>query len=156
MSRPPAAGAWTVTGSSGRLGLWDPVVAPDLVPALNVVRSECTEAASSPRAVAEFSASWTDEAEPSLMLTVASAGEATIELDLTEDDATAPTAVFLTEEGEVLGFMGGELELPAGTRVHGVLRGRAIGPRGFEVMGRMATADEERVPFHAIAAVASS
>jgi hypothetical protein len=40
--------------------------------------------------------------------------------------------------------------------VHGVLRGRAIGPRGFEVMGRMATADEERVPFHAIAAVASS
>lgn len=169
-ARPPAAGGWSATTPAGRIALW---AGDDATRAgLRSVLAACRAAATVARATARLSATIGGVAgDPVLILQVASIGSEELHVlvadpggggasggsdDLLDELGGGPgptTAVFLTDEAEVVGFLGEEVWLPAGTTVKCVLRGRSPGPHGLVVTGTMATAADEPVGVAATVAV---
>jgi len=142
-SRPPAAGAWWAQGPNGRVGLWSPSTEDEVRPALSALRAACAEAASRATSAVQLSARWAEMGgEQVPLLGLVSIGDQQMNLTL-QHPAEAPPAAFLTDDGEVLGFLGDQLWLPAGTSVHGLLRSRLPGPGGLELAGSMAKPDGE-------------
>ncbi|TNM39710.1 hypothetical protein FHP29_12655 [Nocardioides albidus] len=151
LPRPPAAGAWTASGATSRRGLWGD---PDEVgSALRVLLAECTESATTPLAVVRLTATQAADDAP-VLLSIASSGSVALEATLRDDALTSEeTVVFITEEAEVVGYLGTPLPLPPGTRATGVLHGRRLGPDGQALTGSLRV--DGRAPLSIAARVTS-
>lgn len=146
LSRPPAAGGWTAAGAASRRGLWAAEPGDEVGGALRTLLAECSRAADEPVAVAALGLRRNGPDDP-LLLDVASVGVEPIGLTLRDARLTAEeTVVFITEEAEVLGYLGSELVLEPGTTGIGVLRGREADADGLAITGTMSAAERERVP----------
>ncbi|KRA29530.1 MULTISPECIES: hypothetical protein [unclassified Nocardioides] len=136
-SRPPAAGAWSAIGSGGRRGLWGET--DEIGTALRSLQSECSAVAQEAVAVAALSARQSGADGP-VMLTVESRGSDPIDLSLRDAEfVEGETTIFITDEAEVVGYLGAALTLPPELRAVGVLRNRHPGPEGVVLAGTMSS-----------------
>ncbi|WP_182377083.1 hypothetical protein [Nocardioides sp. WS12] len=139
-SRPPAAAAWSATGAGGRRGLWG--ATDEIGAALRSLQSECSKVARDAVAVAALSARQSGADGP-VMLTVESRGTAPIDLSLRDAEfVDGETTVFITDEAEVVGYLGAALSLPPELRAVGVLRNRQSGTQGLDLTGTMSSGAE--------------
>ncbi|MCU1693662.1 MAG: hypothetical protein JWM64_2753 [Frankiales bacterium] len=152
-ARPPAAGAWFVDGTSGRLGLWDAPEGDALRPALAALRAACSDSATTAVAVLALAGETGRGGDgPAPLLRLASRGREELELRLDAD--AGPAVAVVTEDAEVLGFVGGRVLLPAGAEGSALLSGRPSGERGLEVAGTLRRAAGEDDPVRVRAVVA--
>lgn len=136
-SHPPAAGAWSATGAGGRRGLWG--ATDEIGSALRSLQSECATVAQEAVAVAALSARQSGADGP-VMLTVESRGSDPIDLSLRDAEfVEGETTIFITDEAEVVGYLGAALTLPPELRAVGVLRNRQPGPQGVSLTGSMSS-----------------
>lgn len=144
LPRPPAAGAWTAAGAISRRGLWGEL--DEVGSALRALLAECTESAATPLAAVRLSATHAGGDAP-VLLSITSTGSATVEATLRDDALDADeTIVFITEEAEVVGYLGMPLPLPPGTQATGVLNGRRPGPAGLALTGTLTTEGKPPLP----------
>lgn len=147
---PPAAGGWWASRpDGGTIALW---AATDIAGSLSALLGACARAADEPEAAAELSATSVEGDREAVLLALRSIGRAALTLTFAHD-RSAPRAAFMTDEAEVVGFLGARMELGAGTAVSGVVRGRPPGPGGMSLSGLATKPDGESAEVRVTVAV---
>ena len=129
--RPSAAGGWTAVTDDGR-------TRPDTAE-LAALLSSCTAAATDPLAVLSATAWLADIAGTAdvPVLRLAVEGDATVTLRVDSLD-TEETLALVTEDGDALGFVGGDIELTAPVALIAAMSGRSAEGASLPLTGTIA------------------